>query len=294
MDRGYVVSAVARKLSEERCDALVDELRRFGCTLQETARRSRAGLEAVEIRLRLPPGTDPHALKRSLFDGELSRSLDLAVQDAELRRRRKRLVVMDMDSTLIAIEVIDELARAHGVVDRVAPITESAMRGEIGFDQSLRARVALLAGLDASVLEGIAASLPLSEGAETLVRGLKEDGCRVAVVSGGFETAAFALRERLGLDHAFANRLEVRDGKLTGKVVGEIVDAERKAATLEALAGQQGLDAAEVVAIGDGANDILMLQKAGLGVAFRGKARLRMAADAVVSSGGLDSILLFV
>jgi phosphoserine phosphatase len=198
---------------------------------------------------------------------------------------------MDMDSTLIQIEVIDELARAHGVVDKVSAITRRAMNGELDFDQALRERVRLLEGLSADVLFGLAANLPLTEGAEPMLRVLKKLGYRTAVISGGFSVAAEALQKRLGIDEAFSNTLEIIDGKLSGRVLGPIVNARRKAELLEELAARDGIPLEQVIAIGDGANDLLMLQKAGLGIAFHAKPKLREAAHTAISSSGLDAIL---
>jgi phosphoserine phosphatase len=208
-----------------------------------------------------------------------------------LFRRSKRLVVMDMDSTLIPIEVIDELARAHGVAEQVAAVTERAMAGEMDYDVSLRSRLALLKGMDISVLERLAADLPLTDGAERLIRVLKRLGYRTAVISGGFSIAADSLKARLGIDYAYSNTLEVKGGKLTGEVVGPIVNGRRKAELLETIAQAEGVLLDQVIAVGDGANDLPMLEKAGLGIAFRAKQKLREAADTSISTGGLDSIL---
>lgn len=232
--------------------------------------------------------------RRALLESAHRQGFDLAIQPADVLPQRWRLVVLDMDSTLITIEMVDELARACGRYEEVARITERAMQGELDFEQSLRARVALLAGESVEVLERLVANLPLSPGAERLVAGLKKFGIRVAVLSGGFTPAVEALRRRLGLDYAHANHLEVREGRLTGGLVGPIVDAARKAELLEAIAGEMGLERGRVVAVGDGANDRLMLEKAGLGVAYRAKPALREVADAVVERGGLDSILSFL
>ena len=204
------------------------------------------------------------------------------------------LVVMDMDSTILAIEVIDELARMHGVGDAVAAITERAMRGELAFEASLRARVRQLAGLPVAALAELAGRLPLSPGAATLIAALRARGVVFAIASGGFTFAADVLVRELGFAHAFANTLGVADGALTGEVVGEVVTAERKAEVVEALRRQHGLDAAQVIAIGDGANDRLMLAAAGLGVAFRPKPVLAGVADGVIAHGGLERVLAFV
>lgn len=232
--------------------------------------------------------------RQTLLELARDEGFDLAILPEGEFPRAWRLVVLDMDSTLITIEVVDELARACGRYEEVAKITERAMRGELDFEQSLRARVALLAGERVEVLMRLAENLPLSPGAERLVAGLKTLGLRVAVLSGGFTPGVQALQERLGLDHAHANHLEVREGKLTGGLVGPIVDAARKAALLEEIARAEGAELRQVVAVGDGANDRLMLEKAGLGVAYRAKPALREVADAVVERGGLDSILYFL
>ena len=215
----------------------------------------------------------------------------MSLQRESLYRRSKRLVVLDMDSTLIRIEVIDELARAAGVGAEVARITERAMQGEMDYDESLRQRVGLLAGLDVAVLDKLAANLPLTDGAETLVRVLKRLGYKIAVISGGFSRAAEALKRRLGVDYAYSNNLEVQGGKLTGRVVGPIVNAQRKAELLETIAQAEGVLLDQVIAVGDGANDALMLERAGLGIAFHAKPKLREAADTSISAAGLDAIL---
>lgn len=288
----YVVTAIGRGLSAADVHALFRVLAEHQVRCERVEQLSEAGLRTVELRVRLPEGADAVALKRALLGLGMQSAFDVALQREGLFRRSKRLVVMDMDSTLIRVEVIDELARAHGVVEQVSRITERAMQGEMDYDQSLRERVALLEGLDAAVLERLAANLPLTEGAETLVRVLKRLGLRTAVISGGFSVAARALKERLGLDHAHSNVLEVGpDGRLTGRVVGGIINAQRKAELLESIAREEGILLDQTVAVGDGANDLLMLQKAGLGIAFRAKPRLREAADTSLSASGLDAVL---
>jgi phosphoserine phosphatase len=232
----------------------------------------------------------PELLRAALIELGGQRSLDVGLQREGPFRREKRLIVCDMDSTLIRIEVIDELARAFGVTEKVAAITERAMRGEMDYDESLRQRLALLRGLDADVLRRLAANLPVNDGAERLFAVLKRLGYRTAVVSGGFSIAAEALKARLGLDDAYSNQLEIQNGKLTGNVVGEIVNGKRKAEHLRALAARIGIGLDQVIAVGDGANDREMIETAGLGVAFRAKPALRKAADALVFSS-LDSIL---
>ncbi|MCP3144236.1 phosphoserine phosphatase SerB [Pyxidicoccus xibeiensis] len=288
----YVVTAVGRALGARELHALSACLAGHGANIERIARLTETHLGSVEIRITLPPAKDPDALKRALLELSMkATSFDVALQRESLYRRSKRMVVMDMDSTLIRIEVIDELARAHGVGEQVVRITERAMQGEMDYDESLRQRVALLAGLDVSVLRRLAADLPLTEGAETLVRVLKRLGYRTAVISGGFSVAAEALKSKLGIDYAYSNVLEEQDGKLTGRTLGPIVNARRKAELLETLAQSEGILLDQVIAVGDGANDLLMLERAGLGIAFRAKPKLREAADTSISASGLDAIL---
>jgi phosphoserine phosphatase len=289
--RRYVITAIGRALGANHLHALAKALASEGANIEKISRLSEGLLASVEIHASLPLGRDREVLKRSLLAVATNAGFDVSLQRESLYRRSKRLVVMDMDSTLIRIEVIDELARAAGVGDAVARITERAMQGEMDYDESLRQRVALLAGLDVKVLDQIANDLPLTEGAETLIRVLKRLGFRTAVISGGFSRAADALKRRLGIDYAFSNNLEIEGGKLTGRVVGPIVNAQRKAELLELIAQLEGVLLDQVIAVGDGANDVLMLEKAGLGIAFRAKTKLREAADTNISASGLDAIL---
>jgi phosphoserine phosphatase len=287
----WVVTLIGRSVDAAHVCDVASVLAAERANIERIQRLSEGDLSSIEILLELPPGADPEGVRRQLLAISTRRGCDIALQPEGLYRRAKRLVVMDMDSTLIRIEVIDELARAHGVVDEVSKITELAMEGKLDYDQSLRRRVELLAGLDEKVLRQIAANLPLTEGAETLVEVLKRLGYRIAVISGGFSVAAEALRKRLDLDYAYSNTLEVKAGKLTGRVTGPIVNAQRKAELLETIAQAEGLLLDQVIAIGDGANDILMLEKAGLGIAFRAKQKLREAADTAITASGLDAIL---
>ncbi len=287
----YVLTAIAPSLGPGHIHVIAATLAAEGANIEKISRLSEGALASVEIHATLPARSDPEKLKRSLLRQATLNAFDVSLQREGLFRRSKRLVVMDMDSTLIRIEVIDELARAHGVYDQVSAITERAMQGEMEYDESLKLRVALLKGLDVQVLDRIAAELPLTEGAETLVPVLKRLGYRIAIISGGFSRAAEALKRRLGIDYAFSNNLEVEGGKLTGRVVGPIVNARRKAELLEVIAQLEGVTLDQVIAVGDGANDALMLEKAGLGIAFHAKPKLREAADTAITGAGLDAIL---
>ena len=288
----YVITAIAPALGPQHLHAIASTLASVGANIEKIGRLSEEDtLASVEIHARLPPGRDAEILKKTLLGVATAAGFDVSLQRESLYRRSKRLVVMDMDSTLIRIEVIDELARAAGVGPEVSKITERAMQGEMDYDESLRQRVALLKGLDVAVLDKIAANLPLTDGAETLVRVLKRLGYRIAVISGGFSRAADALKRRLDLDYAYSNNLEVAGGKLTGRVVGPIVNAQRKAELLETIAQAEGVLLDQVIAVGDGANDALMLDRAGLGIAFHAKPKLRESADTSISSSGLDAIL---
>jgi phosphoserine phosphatase len=292
--RRYVITAIGASLGAPHLHALAAALAAEGANIEKIGRLSEGTLASVEIHALLPPGRDSEVLKRTLRSVATNAGFDVSLQRESLFRRSKRLVVMDMDSTLIRIEVIDELARAAGVGDEVSKITERAMQGEMDYDQSLRERVALLKGLDVKVLDRIAADLPLTEGAEILVRVLKRLGYSIAIISGGFSRAAEALKRRLGLDYAYSNNLEIAEGKLTGRVSGPIVNGQRKAELLETIAQAEGVLLDQVIAVGDGANDALMLERAGLGIAFHAKPLVAQSARHKISTLGLDSILYLI
>lgn len=244
----------------------------------------------VELSVR---GTakDPQALRKAFLAISAAEGVDIAFQGDDVYRRNRRLVVFDMDSTLIAAEVIDELAVEAGVGDEVKAVTEAAMRGELDFRESLRRRVALLKGLSVERLDVVSARIPLTEGAERLVHNLRRLGLKTAIISGGFTFFGERLKGRLGIDYLFANRLEIRDGQLTGRVEGEVVDATRKAELLRAIAKREGIDLRQVIAVGDGANDLPMLGLAGLGIAFHAKPVVKEGAGHAISNLGLDAIL---
>jgi len=244
----------------------------------------------VEFSLRGEPD-DLGALRASLLELSTELDIDIAYQEDNIYRRNRRLVVFDMDSTLIEAEVIDELAREAGVGDEVAAITEAAMRGELDFIASFSKRLGLLQGLDASVLDAISARLKLTEGAELLISNLRRLGYKTAILSGGFDFFARRIQEQLGIDYVYANQLEIEGGKVTGRVTGEVVDGQRKAQLLRDIAARENISLEQVIAVGDGANDLPMLSIAGLGIAFRAKPLVKANAKQSISKLGLDGIL---
>jgi phosphoserine phosphatase len=250
----------------------------------------------LELRVSVADDTmeNDAELRSALADVSVRVGLDIAVERAGLTRRAKRLVVFDVDSTLIQGEVIEMLAAHVGCEEQVREITDAAMRGELDFAESLRRRVALLEGLDAKVLDEVGAALELTPGARTTIRTLKRLGFYCGVVSGGFTSVITPLADELQLDFCAANTLEIVDGKLTGKVVGDIVDRPGKAVALRRFAQEAGVSLAQCVAVGDGANDIDMLGAAGLGIAFNAKPALREVADTALSHPFLDAVLFIL
>ncbi len=259
-----------------------------GANIDRIERLSSYPVTCIELAV---SGADPQAMRAELAAEAAAQQVDVAVQRSGLHRRAQRLIVMDVDSTLIQNEVIELLARHAGCLDEVARVTDEAMRGELDFAESLVRRVALLEGLSEEVFEKVVKEVVLTPGARTLVRTLKRLDYRFAIVSGGFTQITDSLVADLGIDYSAANTLEVVDGRLTGRVVGEIVDRPGKARALERFAAQSGIPLSQTVAIGDGANDLDMFAVAGLGIAFNAKPIVRQAADTAVNVPYLDSIL---
>lgn len=284
------VTVLGHPLTAEATAAIAATITGSGGNIDRIFRLAKYPVTAVEFAV---SGVATDTLRPALAVEAHARGVDVAVAEAGLHRRAQRLVVMDVDSTVIQDEVI-ELFAAHAgpdAQDKVAEVTAAAMRGELDFEQSLHARVALLAGLDESVVDKVRAEVRLTAGARTLIRTLKRLGYQVGVVSGGFTQVTDDLKERLGLDFAAANTLEIIDGKLTGRVTGEVVDRAGKARLLRRFAAQAGVPLGQTVAIGDGANDLDMLNAAGLGVAFNAKPMVRQAADTAVNVPFLDTVL---
>ncbi len=234
---------------------------------------------------------DLEKMKTAFIEISGETGVDIAFQEDNIFRRNRRLVCFDMDSTLIQAEVIDELARKAGVYEEVSAITEAAMRGEIDFIDSFKKRIALLKGLDESVMKEVADNLPLTEGAERLFHTLKKYGYRTAILSGGFTYFGNFLKAKLNIDYVFANELEVHNGQLTGRHVGEIIDGEKKAELLKLIAFKEDIHLEQVIAVGDGSNDLPMLRLAGLGIAFHAKPKVKASAKHAISTIGLDAIL---
>lgn len=298
----YILTLLGRKLTAQQIAGAtkllaeqqlnIDGIRRLTgrIPLDEKKANVRA---CIEFSVRGTP-KDREELQSQLMQLSASLGMDFSFQQDNMYRRMRRLICFDMDSTLIETEVIDELAIRAGVGDQVKAITERAMRGEIDFCESFKERVALLKGLDESVMRDIAEHLPITEGVERLMFVLKRYGYKIAILSGGFTYFGNYLKEKFGIDYVYANQLEIVDGKLTGRYLGDIVDGKRKAELLRLLAQVENVDIAQTIAVGDGANDLPMLSTAGLGIAFHAKPKVVANAQQAINTIGLDGVLYFL
>lgn len=299
----WIVTLLGRRLTAKQIAAVtsiiadqnlnIDSIQRLTgrVPLEETA-ESRTK-SCVEFSVRGNP-RDVSEMQSLFMKLSGSEDFDISLQEDTMYRRCRRLVCFDMDSTLIETEVIDELAMRAGVGDKVKAITERAMRGEIDFDESFRERVSLLKGLDESVMRDIAEHLPVTEGVGRMMEVLKRAGFKTAILSGGFTYFGNYLKQKFGIDYVYANELEIVDGKLTGRYLGEIVNGRRKAELLRLLAQVENIDIAQTIAVGDGANDLPMLATAGLGIAFHAKPKVKATAGQSISTIGLDGVLYFI
>ena len=289
----HTIFVLGRPITARAFSAVAREVAALGVNIDLIRGVSDYPVTGLELRVSVPPGADG-PLRTVLNQVSCDEGVDVAVEDYSLERRAKRLVVFDVDSTLVQGEAIEMLAARAGAQGSVAAITEAAMRGELDFAQSLQQRVATLAGLPATVIDEVAGQLELMPGARTTLRTLRRLGFRCGVVSGGFRRIIEPLAEELMLDFVAANELEIVDGRLTGRVVGPIIDRAGKAKALREFAQQAGVPMEQTVAVGDGANDIDMLAAAGLGVAFNAKPALREVADASLSHPYLDTVLFLL
>lgn len=290
-DLGLVVTMVGREVSPSEFGSIADEIACAGGNIERIVRLATYPVMAYEIAT---CGPDLDRIRSVILSRARVLDVDISVQLEGLSRRAKRLVVMDVDSTLISEEVIELIADEAGCRSEVAEITGRAMRGEIDFAESLYERVALLEGLSCDVMERVCQRVRLTPGARTFIRTLKRLGYRTAIVSGGFTEVTDHLASELGIDHAFANRLESVDGTLTGRVTGRLVDRAGKAELLRRIADLEGIPMEQVVAVGDGANDLDMLQTAGLGIAFNAKAVVQSHADTTINVPYLDAVLFLL
>lgn len=298
----FIVTLLAKQFTAEMVAAITKEVAAQGMNIDALDRltgriplieQERVPKASIEISLRGNP-RDREELQRRFMQVANSYQVDISFQQDSMFRRMRRLICFDMDSTLIKTEVIDELAKRAGVGEQVAAITERAMRGEIDFNESFKERCSLLKGLDVSVMRDIAENLPLMDGIERTMKILKKVGFKIAILSGGFTYFAKYLQDRFGIDYVYANELEIVDGKLTGRHLGDIIDGKRKAELLRLIAQVEKVDIRQTVAVGDGANDLPMISTAGLGIAFHAKPKVKESAKQSITTMGLDGILYFL
>ena len=299
----YIITILGRRVTAEQIGEVtkivaenelnIDAIRRLTGRMPLEEVETEEGVSCIELSVRGTP-KDKNKMQAMFIELSAKLSIDISFQEDNIFRRTRRLICFDMDSTLIETEVIDELADRAGVGKEVREITEAAMRGEIDFHESFTRRVALLKGLDVSVMKDIAENLPMTEGIERLMKTLKTVGFKIAILSGGFTYFGEYLKRKFGIDYVYANELEVVDGKLTGRYIGDIVDGKRKAELLRLLAQIENVNIAQTIAVGDGANDIPMLNTAGLGIAFHAKPKVKANTKQSISTIGLDGILYFL
>lgn len=299
----YILTIIGRGLSARQIAATTKVVTRQGLNIDSILRltgrqsiqhASKHVRACIEFSLRGNPA-NREEMQLELMKLSSDMEMDFSFQKDNMYRRMRRLICFDMDSTLIQAECIDELARRNGVYEQVAAITASAMRGEIDFKESFTQRVALLKGLDASVMKDIVEHMPITEGTDRLMKVLKTYGYKIAILSGGFTYFGEALQRRYGIDYVYANELEIgEDGKLTGRYLGEIVDGKRKAELLKLIAQVEKVNLAQTIAVGDGANDLPMISEAGLGIAFHAKPRVVANAPQNINTIGLDGVLYFL
>lgn len=298
----WIITMLGRRLTAKDISLIASEIANQGLNIDSIQRltgrqplndEEPKSKSCVEFSVRGNP-LDFNGMQSKFMQISSEEGFDISLQQDTMFRRCRRLVCFDMDSTLIDTEVIDELAMRAGVGEQVKAITESAMRGEIDFTESFKRRVALLKGLDVSVMEDIAQNLPITEGVERMMEVLKRAGFKTAILSGGFTYFGNYLKQKFGFDYVYANELEIQDGHLTGNYLGDVVDGKRKAELLRIIAQVENINIAQTIAVGDGANDLPMLTTAGLGIAFHAKPKVKATAKQSISTIGIDGILYFI